>query len=288
MNSSFSSTPVLVEDDPPSPEVSGPSETLDADNNGVFSSQDNSEPSTSSSNSNVAESELILQSSEALVKGISFFLGSLIKDFDCKAEDTVKSQDQLCSAIDRLSRELDQLLENAPLPFVMHHAAKITGVRKRVSSLNSLLKLIQRGIDDIDRMLSAGLSHGPSNIIKSLCTNLTAIVGSVVGEPVAQRLSCTIATCWSQVQNLETASPAKQGVSCIHLPLPDLAVVVATCTGLLLIFVADAILTLWLVHLTRGSKTLIRNTSSGFILFLKAAVALRLHVDLKEMNRKNG
>lgn len=59
--------------------------------------------------------------------------------------------------------ELDQLLEDAPLPFIMQHAAKISGVRKRVSSLNSVLKSIQRRVDNIDRMLSAGMLHGIYN-----------------------------------------------------------------------------------------------------------------------------
>lgn len=56
--------------------------------------------------------------------------------------------------------ELDQLLDDAPLPFIMQHAAKISGVRKRVSSLNAILKSIQRRIDNVDRLLSAGISHG--------------------------------------------------------------------------------------------------------------------------------
>ncbi|KAM0070637.1 putative snapin/Pallidin/Snn1 [Helianthus debilis subsp. tardiflorus] len=55
--------------------------------------------------------------------------------------------------------ELDQLLADAPSPFVMQHAAKITGVRKRVSSLNSVLKSIQRRVDNIDRLVSAGLPN---------------------------------------------------------------------------------------------------------------------------------
>lgn len=59
-----------------------------------------------------------------------------------------------------ISAELDKLLEDAPLPFIMQHAAKISGVRKRVSSLNSLLKSIQHRVDNIDRMLSMGLAHG--------------------------------------------------------------------------------------------------------------------------------
>ncbi|KAK9022059.1 hypothetical protein V6N11_002354 [Hibiscus sabdariffa] len=41
-------------------------------------------------------------------------LTSLIKDFDSKAHDTLASQDLLSSSIDRLTRELDQLLEDAP------------------------------------------------------------------------------------------------------------------------------------------------------------------------------
>jgi len=56
--------------------------------------------------------------------------------------------------------ELDQMLEDAPLPFIMQHAAKISSVRKRVSSLNSLLKSIQGRIDNIDRMISIGTTHG--------------------------------------------------------------------------------------------------------------------------------
>ncbi|XP_050279454.1 uncharacterized protein LOC126720728 [Quercus robur] len=97
--------------------------------------------------------------SEAVAKGISSTLGTVISDFDSRAQATLTSQDQLSSSIDRLTRELDQLLEDAPLPFIMQHAAKISGVRKRVSSLNSVLKSIQRRVDNIDRMLSAGMLH---------------------------------------------------------------------------------------------------------------------------------
>ncbi|XP_037495779.1 uncharacterized protein LOC105646226 isoform X1 [Jatropha curcas] len=110
----------------------------------------------------------INKSSDALAKGLSTMLANVIRDFDSKAQETLKSQDQLNSAIDRLTRdeffigfgwvlELDQLLEDAPLPFIMQHAAKISGVKKRVSSLNSLLKSIQRRIDNMDRMLSVGV-----------------------------------------------------------------------------------------------------------------------------------
>ncbi|KAK8582161.1 hypothetical protein V6N13_145142 [Hibiscus sabdariffa] len=97
---------------------------------------------------------------DALAKALSSMLTSLIKDFDSKARHTVASQDLLSSSIDRLTRELDQLLEDAPLPFIMQHAVKISNLRRRVSSLNLLLKSIQRRIDDIDRMLSMGLQHG--------------------------------------------------------------------------------------------------------------------------------
>lgn len=72
----------------------------------------------------------------------------------------VKSCDEFNLVRLRALTELDQLLEDAPIPFIMQHAAKISGVRKRVSSLNSLLKSIQKRIDNMDRMLSVGLAHG--------------------------------------------------------------------------------------------------------------------------------
>jgi len=56
--------------------------------------------------------------------------------------------------------ELDQLLEDAPLPFIMQHAAKISGVRKRVSSLNSVLKSIQKRVDNIDQLLFVSMLQG--------------------------------------------------------------------------------------------------------------------------------
>ncbi|PSR85458.1 Exodeoxyribonuclease 7 large subunit isoform 2 [Actinidia chinensis var. chinensis] len=91
-------------------------------------------------------------SSSSVAEALSSMLSSVIRDFDSRAEDAGRSQDQLSFAIDRLTRELDQLLEDAPLPFIMQHAAKVSGVRKRVSSLNTLLKSIQRRLDNIDRM----------------------------------------------------------------------------------------------------------------------------------------
>ncbi|KAK9155224.1 hypothetical protein Sjap_002704 [Stephania japonica] len=109
------------------------------------------EPST-----NPSESDRV---SEKLAQGISCMLGSVIRSFDLSAENTVRSQDQLLLSLHRLTTELDQLLEDAPLPFIMQHAAKISSVRKRVSSLNLLLKSIQCRIDKIDEMLSTSLSH---------------------------------------------------------------------------------------------------------------------------------
>ncbi|KAJ6880947.1 hypothetical protein NC652_034077 [Populus alba x Populus x berolinensis] len=46
-------------------------------------------------------------------------LANVIKDLDSKAQDTLNSQEKLNSAIDHLTRELDQLLEDASLPFIM-------------------------------------------------------------------------------------------------------------------------------------------------------------------------
>ncbi|KAK4753133.1 hypothetical protein SAY87_021931 [Trapa incisa] len=99
-------------------------------------------------------------SRDALAKSISSLLSSVIKDFDSRAEGTLRSQDMLNSSIDRLTQQLDQLLDDAPSPFIMQHAARISNVRKRVTSLNAVLRSVQRRVDNIDRMLSVGLPHG--------------------------------------------------------------------------------------------------------------------------------
>ncbi|KAJ1430716.1 Snapin/Pallidin/Snn1 [Sesbania bispinosa] len=123
------------------------------------------EPSSSHAgeNSSGAEadnsSDPLAKSSDVLAKGLSSMLSTVIRDFDSRAQQTLMSQHHLSSTIDRLTGELDQLLEDAPLPFIMQHAAKISSVRKRVSSLNSLLKSIQGRIDNMDRMLSIGTTH---------------------------------------------------------------------------------------------------------------------------------
>lgn len=44
------------------------------------------------------------RSSDAFAKGLSTMLASIIRDFDSKAQDTLKSQDYLNCAIDRLAR----------------------------------------------------------------------------------------------------------------------------------------------------------------------------------------
>uniref|UniRef100_A0A2P2K5X2 Biogenesis of lysosome-related organelles complex 1 subunit 7 n=1 Tax=Rhizophora mucronata TaxID=61149 RepID=A0A2P2K5X2_RHIMU len=93
--------------------------------------------------------------SDAVANGLYTILAAAIRDFDSKAQNTLNSQDQLDLAIDRLTLELDQLLEDAPLLFIVQHAVKISAVRKRVLSLNSLLKSIQQRIDNVDRILSA-------------------------------------------------------------------------------------------------------------------------------------
>ncbi|KAL0332769.1 UNVERIFIED_CONTAM: hypothetical protein Scaly_2178400 [Sesamum calycinum] len=99
-------------------------------------------------------------SNSAVAEGLYSLISSVLTGFDSRAEATVRSQDQLAFTLDRLTGELDKLLEDAPSPFIMQHAARISGVRKRVKALNTVLKSIQRRIDNMDRMLSAGLSHG--------------------------------------------------------------------------------------------------------------------------------
>ncbi|CAK9157784.1 unnamed protein product [Ilex paraguariensis] len=128
-----------------------------ASNSDVDALSANEKPEPTTANDDDAGNTINNGSESSLANGLSSVISSIIRDFDSRAEATVRSQDQLSYAIDRLTRELDQLLEDAPLPFILQHAAKISGVRNRVSSLNSVLKSIQRRVDNIDRMLSAGL-----------------------------------------------------------------------------------------------------------------------------------
>ena len=51
-----------------------------------------------------ADCHSLEKSSDVLDKGLSSLLTTIIRDFDYRAEETLKSQDQLSSAIDRLTR----------------------------------------------------------------------------------------------------------------------------------------------------------------------------------------
>ncbi|CAK8534781.1 unnamed protein product [Lathyrus sativus] len=142
-------------------ETSGDTHHTSADENDPVVVQ--TEPSSSLAGENASGTnntrDPLEKRSDVLAKGLSSILSSVIRDFDFRAQQTLMSQDHLSSSIDRLTGELDQLLEDAPLPFIMQHAAKISSVRKRVSSLNSLLKSIQGRIDNIDRIMSTGTTH---------------------------------------------------------------------------------------------------------------------------------
>ncbi|KAM3223083.1 putative protein isoform X2 [Capsicum annuum] len=119
-------------------------------------------------------------SNSPLAKGLSTIISSIIHEFDNSAGATSRSQDHLSSTLDRLTGELDKLLEDAPSPFIMQHAARISSVRKRVTSLNSLLKSIQRRLDNIDRTLTAGLihvhDHSPGEDSTSIWNSISFVV----------------------------------------------------------------------------------------------------------------
>ncbi|WOL03387.1 hypothetical protein Cni_G12107 [Canna indica] len=103
---------------------------------------------------------------DALAKAISSTLGAVMREFDSRAEGAARSQDELYRSLDRLTGELDKLLEDAPLPFIMQYATKISTIRKRVSALNLTLRSIQRRIDNMDGMLSAGTSTNTHQLME--------------------------------------------------------------------------------------------------------------------------
>lgn len=144
----------------------------------AFQNQNQNESQKHVSSSSQSESDVVRSPSDAVPRGLSSTLATVIRDFDSRAQGTLESQDQLSSALDRLTRELDQLLEDAPLPFIMQHAAKISGVRRRISSLNSILKSMQHRVDNIDRMLSMGMLHGIDNRPRTACYIISYFLGN--------------------------------------------------------------------------------------------------------------
>lgn len=53
-----------------------------------------------------SESDVVKSSSDAVSRGLSSTLATVIRDFDSRAEDALRSQDQLSSALHRLTRGL--------------------------------------------------------------------------------------------------------------------------------------------------------------------------------------
>ncbi|XP_008677018.2 uncharacterized protein [Zea mays] len=90
----------------------------------------------------------------ALASAIAGVLAGALREHEERAAATARSQDEVAAAIDRLNGELDRLLENAPTMVIMHHSARISSIRKRISAMNMLLKSIQRRIDSMDRIIS--------------------------------------------------------------------------------------------------------------------------------------
>ncbi|KAF7822499.1 putative snapin/Pallidin/Snn1 [Senna tora] len=67
-------------------------------------------PSTFHANKDFeADSDPMAKGPEVLAKGLSTMLSTIIRDFDCRAQETFKSQDQLCFALDRLTRDVEAI-----------------------------------------------------------------------------------------------------------------------------------------------------------------------------------
>ncbi|KAJ6417427.1 hypothetical protein OIU84_003195 [Salix udensis] len=106
------------------------------------STGENTGSNENNSQESESESESNNNRSDALGKALSTMLANVIKDFDSKAQDTLNSQDKLNSAIDRLTRELDQLLEDAPLPptAICGHASGEDNYGQLIATLVQVLK----------------------------------------------------------------------------------------------------------------------------------------------------
>jgi len=80
-------------------------EASDNNNNNVGdSTTDDESTCVAVQNQNQNDNQNSQAESEAVAKGISSTLGTVISDFDSRAQATLTSQDQLSSSIDRLTR----------------------------------------------------------------------------------------------------------------------------------------------------------------------------------------
>ncbi|KAH7295122.1 hypothetical protein KP509_27G033200 [Ceratopteris richardii] len=114
------------------------------------------EPIISSGNSEAAKRDLDV---DVLARGIASVMGPVMNSFDAGVEGALKSQSVLASSIDRLMRELDKLLEDAPHPHAVYHATRLAGIQKRVVSLSSTIHIIQKRMDMIQRLLAGYASR---------------------------------------------------------------------------------------------------------------------------------
>jgi hypothetical protein len=103
-------------------------------------------PSESSSAPTTAE--------DIVSRGIASVLGPVVRNFDSSVDGVMSSQKALSRSIDRLTQELDKQLEDAPLPLVVQHAAKLSGLRKRVQFLTHTLHVVKARIANMDRLIS--------------------------------------------------------------------------------------------------------------------------------------
>jgi hypothetical protein len=103
-------------------------------------------PSESSSAPSTAE--------DIVSRGIASVLGPVVRNFDSSVDGVMSSQKALSRSIDRLTQELDKQLEDAPLPLVVQHAAKLSGLRKRVQFLTHTLHVVKARIANMDRLIS--------------------------------------------------------------------------------------------------------------------------------------
>ncbi|CAK9273181.1 unnamed protein product [Sphagnum jensenii] len=136
-------------------------------------------PSESSSAPSTAE--------DIVSRGIASVLGPVVRNFDSSVDGVMSSQKALSRSIDRLTQELDKQLEDAPLPLVVQHAAKLSGLRKRVQFLTHTLHVVKARIANMDRLISERVDANTSGSTTSAVGSTS--VGSQDQQPTSTGFS---------------------------------------------------------------------------------------------------
>eukprot|EP00897_Mesotaenium_endlicherianum_P003577 jgi/Mesen1/3247/ME000187S02404 len=188
---------------------------------GAASSSSEHEAAQNSEEGQDASSQIApekLDSTAAIALGIESLMGPAIRECSSSMAGAFSSQQELAAQIDRLTAELDAMLDKLPLHVISQPAARLTGVSRRVQALSTTLHTVQGRMTNIhamlDKLVSAAKKSSPSpsseahppELALSLPATSAAQVSSRSPPPPSAAASSSYAS-WSPFSSSMFSSP---------------------------------------------------------------------------------